>query len=244
MRKTVVITGAGAGLGRTLARLIAERGDSVILLGRTLTKLQEVAATIGSNAHALTCDVSCMRSVEAAFAQIGQLDVLINNAATYEPFTVADARDDQLRTAIETNYLGPILTCRAAIPLMSGGGHIINISSESVGMFFPMLSLYQSSKAGMERFSEALGKELCEEGIRVTVVRAGQMHDENSTMPTHWDPAAARRFHELCPEAGLDLRRRPRTHFTSAAMTIAQLLDLPGDINIPLMQIEGFRSRD
>jgi NAD(P)-dependent dehydrogenase (short-subunit alcohol dehydrogenase family) len=241
MSKTVVITGAGAGLGRTLARLIAERGDRVILLGRTLAKVEEAAAELGGVARALACDVSSMRSVEDAFARIGHLDVLINNAATYEPFMVADARDDQLRTAIQTNYLGPILTCRAAIPLMGGCGQIINISSESVGMSFPMLSLYQSSKAGMERFSEALGKELSEKGIRVTVVRAGQMHDENSTAPAHWNPEAARRFHELCPEAGLDLRRRPRTHFTSAAKVIAQLLDLPGDMNVPLMQLEGFR---
>jgi NAD(P)-dependent dehydrogenase (short-subunit alcohol dehydrogenase family) len=241
MTKTVVITGAGAGLGRTLARLIAERGNRVTLLGRTLAKVEETAAEIGPLARALACDVSSMESVEAAFAEIGGLDVLINNAATYEPFMVADARDDQLRSAIETNYLGPILTCRAAIPLMASGGHIINVSSESVGMFFPMLSLYQSSKAGMERFSEALGKELSEERIRVTVVRAGQMHDENSAAPTHWDPVAARRFHELCAEAGLDLRKRPRTHFASAAKVIAGLLDLPPDMNIPVMQLEGFR---
>jgi hypothetical protein len=67
------------------------------------------------------------------------------------------------------------------------------------------------------------------------------MHDENSTAPTHWDPEAARRFHELCPKAGLDLRRRPRTHFSSAAKVIAQLLDLPRDMNIPLMHLEGYR---
>lgn len=246
MGKTVIITGAGAGLGRALSRQLAERGHRVVLLGRTLAKLEGIIAEVGLEAFAFECDVGSSESVEAAFEKIGQscsrVDGLINNAATYEPFFVADARDDQLRAAINTNYLGPIHTCRAVVPLMGRGGHIINISSESVAADFPMLSLYQSSKAGMERFSQSLGKELSERGIRVTVARAGAMYDEESTTPAGWDREAATRFHELCPKAGIDLLGSPKTHFRSAAQVIAQLLELPADVNIPLVQLEGFRA--
>ncbi len=103
-------------------------------------------------------------SVRAAFAEIAKrhprIDVLINNAAVYEPFFVKDATDDQILGPLLTNLAGPIFTCRAAIPMMDRGAAIINVSSESVGLEFPMLSLYQSTKAGMERFSQSLSREL------------------------------------------------------------------------------------
>ena len=85
MTKVVVITGAGKGLGRAIARHIAARGDQVVLLGRTLSNVQTVAAELGSPAFALECDVGQPESVRAAFASIAQrhsgIDVLINNAA-------------------------------------------------------------------------------------------------------------------------------------------------------------------
>src|SRR5579862_7083628 len=88
--KVVVITGAGAGLGRAIARKLAGRGEQLVLLGRTLAKVQTVATELGSGALAVECDVGQPESVRAAFALIAQrhpkLDVLINNAAVYEPF--------------------------------------------------------------------------------------------------------------------------------------------------------------
>lgn len=217
----------------------------MVLLGRTLSKVAKVAKEIGSLATAIECDVGSPESVAAAFGEIGKMgtsiDVLINNAAVYEPFFVEDARTDQLRGAVEANLLGPMVVCKEAIPAMRPGSHIINISSESVAMDYPMLSLYQSTKAGLERFSASLGKELASRGIRVTVVRAGAMFDEDSKAP-NWDPEAAARFHELCTSAGIDLRARASSHFRSAATIVSGLLDLPADINVPFVQLEGFRA--
>src|SRR5882762_6026925 len=85
--------------------------------------------------------------------------------------------------AVMTNFAGPIYCSRAIIPMMQRGGHIINISSETVGLPHAMFSLYQSSKAGLERFTEALHAELEPHGIRVTMFRAGQMMDEDSKSP-------------------------------------------------------------
>lgn len=241
MAKTIVITGAGSGLGRQVARELAAGGHVAVLLGRSLDKLEKVVAEIGGGAYALSCDVGDPSSVRAAFAAIAErsisIDVLINNAAVYQPFLVKDATDEQILSAVQTNYVGPILCARSAIPLMGKGGHIINVSSESVGLPFPMFALYQSSKAGLERFSEALSKELASDGIRVTTVRAGQMMGEDMT----WNitPEVAATFGAACMKAGLDLRSRPISHFSSPARIFAQLIDLPDDLNIEHLSLQA-----
>jgi meso-butanediol dehydrogenase/(S,S)-butanediol dehydrogenase/diacetyl reductase len=231
--KVIVITGAGAGLGRALARRFAADGETVVLLGRNAEKVQKVAAQIGERALALGCDVASPDSVRAAFASIAErhprIDVLINNAAVYEPFLIAEATDDQILKAIATNLGGPILCSRAAIPLLGKGGQIINLSSESVGMLFPHLVVYQSSKAGLERFSQGLHHELEPNGIRVTTVRAGQMMDADKTWDI--DPAVAMRFAQAAMAAGLKLRERPITQYTSVTTVFRALIDLPPDLH-------------
>lgn len=233
MSKVIVITGAGAGLGRALARRFAGEGEDVVLLGRTPAKVEKLAAEIGARALAVGCDVASPPSVAAAFKAIAarhpRIDVLINNAAVYEPFLVAEATDEQILKIIATNLTGPILCARAAIPLLGSGGHIINVSSESVELPFPHLSLYQCSKAGLERFSQALEQELGPAGIRVTTVRAGQMMDAEKTWDI--DPQAAARFARAAMAVGLNLRERPISEFKSVTHIFRALIDLPPDLS-------------
>lgn len=235
MSRTIVITGAGAGLGRALARRFAGEGETVILLGRTLSKVQAVAGELGGDAMAVECDVASADSVRTAFAQIAakhpKIDVLINNAAIYEPFTVAEASDHQIDSIIATNLSGPIYCCRAAIPMMEAGGHIINVGSESVVVPFVMLSLYQTTKAALERFSEALIEELEPAGIRVTTVRAGPMYEEGKGNPG-WDQDAAMRFHMGCAAKGIDLRSRPISNTEHVTGIFRSVLDLPADVRV------------
>lgn len=234
MAKIIVITGAGDGLGRTLARRFVADGDSVVLLGRTLSKVQAVAEELGAAAMAVACDVSSPDSVRAAFAEIAKrhpkIDVLINNAAVYEPFTVVEATDAQISGTLLTNLAGPIYCARAAIPMMDRGGHIINISSESMTVPFPMMSLYQASKAGLERFTTSLAQELQPLGIRVTTVRAGQMAEEGRS--SNWAPEVAMRFGQACLAAGLDPRSRPISHFRSVAEVFRAVIDMPADVQL------------
>lgn len=240
MGKTIVITGAGAGLGRAIARRFAKEGETLILLGRTFSKVQALADELGESHLAVECDVGSAESVRKAFAQIAErhpkIDVLINNAAIYEPFTVAEAKDEQITSIVETNLSGPIFCCRAAIPMMEKGGYIMNVGSESVADPFVMLSLYQSTKAGLERFTEALEKELEPDGIRVTLVRAGPMYEEGKTSPG-WDPDAAMRFHQGCQAAGIDLMKRPISNVNSVTHVFRSLLDLPPDVRISHVSI-------
>jgi meso-butanediol dehydrogenase / (S,S)-butanediol dehydrogenase / diacetyl reductase len=239
--RIIVITGAGVGLGRAIARRMAADGDTLILLGRTLSKVQVLANELGKGAMAVACDVASADSVRAAFAAIAavhpKIDVLINNAAIYEPFLIAEATDAQLLDPIMTNFAGPLFTCRAAIPMMERGGHIINVSSESVENNFPMLSMYQSSKAALERFTHSLKGELEPQGIRVTTFRAGPMWEEGKT--SAWEPEVAMRFGKACMEKGINMRERPISHVNSVAELFRNVMHTPADVQLNLIAVEG-----
>ncbi len=230
------------GLGRALARRFAKDGETVILLGRTLSKVQALADELGAPHFAVECDVSSADSVRAAFGEIAgkhaKIDVLINNAAIYEPFMIANATDDQILSPILTNFAGPIYTSRAAIPMMEKGAAILNVTSESVALEFPMLSLYQCSKAGLERFTQSLSKELEPAGIRVSTVRAGPMIEDGKGAPA-WNPEIAMQFYQAAAAAGIDMRARPISHVNSVTDVFRALIDLPADVRITHVSVEG-----
>lgn len=241
MSKVIVITGAGAGLGRALARRFAQDGEKVVLLGRGYAKVKAVADELGANALAVECEVSSPESVKAAFAAIAQrhpkIDVLINNAAVYEPFLIAEATDEQILKHISTNLTGPVLCVRSAIPLMQRGGHIINVSSESIEMAYPYLVMYQATKGGLERFTQGMNYELDPLGIKVSIVRAGQMFEEGKT--STWDPAIAMRFAQAAAAAGLNLRERPISQYATVTDVFRAVIDLPADLQTPLVTIHA-----
>jgi NAD(P)-dependent dehydrogenase (short-subunit alcohol dehydrogenase family) len=233
MGKVIVITGAGAGLGRALARRFAADGETVVLLGRTASKVETVAREIGGGAVALGCDVSSPASVRNAFAQIAttcsSIDVLINNAAVYDAFAIEDATDEQILSSVGANLTGAMLCIRSAVPLMRKGSHIISVSSEGVELPFPLMSVYQATKAGLERFTTAMHRELEPRGVRVSYVRAGAMKDADKV----WDvaPEIARRFAEESAKAGVDLRGRAVSQFASVTQVFRSLIDLPEDVH-------------
>jgi NAD(P)-dependent dehydrogenase (short-subunit alcohol dehydrogenase family) len=243
LSKIIVITGAGAGLGKHLAQRFAADGDQIVLLGRTLAKVEAVAAEIGDRAFAVQCDVASADSVRSAFARIAErhpkIDALINNAAVFEPALIAEASDDHIERTLNTNILGAILCARSAIPMLREGGQIINVSSESVDMPFAHLIMYQASKAALESFSLNLHRELEPQKIRVTIVRAGQMAEEGKTWDI--DPVARARFAQANVEAGLNLRGRPHTHFKSATDVFRGVVDLPADLHVAKVQMHAFR---
>jgi meso-butanediol dehydrogenase / (S,S)-butanediol dehydrogenase / diacetyl reductase len=239
MSKVIVITGAGVGLGRALARRFAAEGEQVVLLGRTLSKVEAAAKEIGERAMAVQCDVSSPDAVRKAFAAIikkhPRIDVLINNAAIFEPFRIVDATDQQIMGAVTANLAGPMLCVRAAVPMMGKGSHIINVTSESVDMPFPHLSVYQATKAGAERFAKSMHQELEPEGIRVSCVRAGQMFEEGKTWDV--DPEARKAFGMAAMQAGINLLERPISQFDSVTDVFRALIDLPADLHVLHMNL-------
>jgi meso-butanediol dehydrogenase / (S,S)-butanediol dehydrogenase / diacetyl reductase len=122
---------------------------------------------------------------------------------------------------------------------MEKGGHIINLSSESVEVPFPHLLNYQSTKAGLERFSKGLHMELEEKGIRVTVVRAGQMMGEGQS--AEMDPEAAGRLFHAAAKRGIHLMERGMTAYDSATTLFRNLIELPADMHVELVTYQGRR---
>lgn len=242
MAKTIVITGAGDGLGRALARRFAQDGDTVILLGRTLAKVESVAAELGAGHVALQCDVGDPASVRAAFAAIGQsyprIDVLINNAGIFQPFPISDFDDGLFLDMLRINVAGPAFCTREALKLMGKGGHVINVTSESVRVKFPLLWGYESTKAAVEHYSESTGRDLEAQGIRTTVIRAGQMMDETKT-GSPWPPEVSAQFYQACMAVGINPGQRPISHYNSITDAFRAVIDSPADVNIPLLALSA-----
>jgi meso-butanediol dehydrogenase / (S,S)-butanediol dehydrogenase / diacetyl reductase len=241
MSKTIVITGAGAGLGRAMARRLAQDGHRLVLLGRTSTKVQAVAEELGRGAWAAECDVADAASVKAVFDEIArrepQIDVLVNNAAVYEPFMIDDATEAQIAAALDTNLAGPIHCSRAALPQLVRGSHIVNVSSRTVVAPAVMLAMYQTSKAGLERFTKTLREEMAERGIRVTLLRAAGMMEEGMTWSL--SPEVARRFQEERRKRGIDRGANPVSQFASVAQLLPWLIGLPADVAVTELMLEA-----
>ena len=195
--KVTVVTGASRGLGATTARMFAEAGAQVVLLGRTESHLAKQVAHLGRGALPIVTDVADPDSVRGAFTRVdeafGRLDVLVNNAGGTAHGSLEETTDEEIATIVGTNLLGPVYTTRAAIPLMrrSGGGHILNVSSD--GTLFPeapYLGLYVTTKAALDMFSRVTYQELKALGIRVTLVVPGAVEPgEPGPVPTSTRPA-------------------------------------------------------
>jgi NAD(P)-dependent dehydrogenase (short-subunit alcohol dehydrogenase family) len=189
--KIAVVTGSTSGSGRAVARRFAAEGAHVVLLARGRERLI-AEAELMEGAIPIVTDVGDADSVRQAFAEIeerfGKVDILVNNAGIYRPCRVEDLSDFDIERQVRTNYLGPVYTCRAAIPLLraAGQGDIVNTSSESTLDPFPMLSMYVSSKAALEAFSRTLMTEVQDHDIRVTVVVQGVATEHATTAGQLW----------------------------------------------------------
>jgi NAD(P)-dependent dehydrogenase (short-subunit alcohol dehydrogenase family) len=215
--KVVAVSGATSGSGRAIARRFVAEGANVVLLARGKDRLLAEAEALGTAAVPIATDVGAIDSVRAAFDEIadrfGKLDVLINNAAVYRPCYVDQLSDLDIMQQVHTNFVGPVLTCRAAIPLLraAGGGDIVNTSSESTLDPFPMLSIYVATKAALEAFSRTLMTEVQDDDIRVTVLVQGTAHDGDGSTDWAWDPDNAAAAFDVWTEKGYLAKVQGRT---------------------------------
>lgn len=176
--KVVCITGAGRGLGRSLAVAFARDGANLVLGARTSAEIDELASELG-NAIAVQTDVRLAddqcRLVDAAVAEFGQLDVMINNAglAIYGP--VESASPDAVDAMIDTNVKGVIYGSQAAFRVMKAqrSGLIINISSIAGKLHLPNEAVYNASKWAVNGFTGTLRLEAAAYGVKVSCVCPG-----------------------------------------------------------------------
>lgn len=204
--KVAIVTGGGQGLGQATAVGLARAGFKVAIFGRTASKLEATAALIGGDALVVPVDLTDPQAVRDAFATVDQMlggvDVLVNNAATYVPFLIDEASDADILRTVNGTLLAPIYCMREAIGRMKqrGGGSIVTVTSESVHLPAPFLTLYAASKAALETLSAGLRNELKEHGVRSMIFETGRI--TSSSTDENWDPAMMERFGKVFVEQG------------------------------------------
>ena len=182
--KVAVVTGASQGIGAAMARVLHDAGMSLALLARSEDKLAALAEELGDDCLPVRCDVGDPDSVRTAFATVGdrfgRIDALVNNAGLIGMSLLDEADDGHITSQVSVNLLGPMYCSRAAIPLLlaAGGGDIVNVSSRSVELARPYLSVYAATKGGLETFTRTLAAELRPRGIRVSSIRVGPTASE------------------------------------------------------------------
>jgi NAD(P)-dependent dehydrogenase (short-subunit alcohol dehydrogenase family) len=181
-----VVTGASSGLGAHLSQALIDEGATVYGLARSVDKLEALQDDLGEAFRPLSCDVREEEQVAAAFETIrdegGRIDVLLNNAGLGQFGPVDELPLEEWDVQMDTNLRGVFLCTREAVPTMreqneeSGfGGHIVNVASIAGLLGNPNLTAYNASKFGLRGFSEALMKEVRDDGIRVTCLYPGSI---------------------------------------------------------------------
>ncbi|WP_298677932.1 SDR family NAD(P)-dependent oxidoreductase [Megasphaera sp.] len=177
--KTWLITGASSGIGYGIAQAAMERGDKAIIAARSEDKLQALADRFPGQAQVLVLDVSDAGSIAQAMTQIADrlddVDVLVNNAGYGYRAAVEEGEEAEIRKLYDTNVWGPVRLMKAVLPHMRARkqGTIINVSSIAAVRPGVGSGYYSSSKAALERLSDAVSEEVQHLGIHVMIVEPG-----------------------------------------------------------------------
>ncbi|MBN9888127.1 SDR family NAD(P)-dependent oxidoreductase [Salipiger abyssi] len=180
--KSAIVTGAGSGMGQAHARALAREGAQVFAtdvneegLAETLRLITEAGGTAKVRKHDVSKEEDWEAVVAEALDAFGKIDILVNNAGVY---TVANAEDctlDQWDFVMNINARGTFMGVRAVIPHMktTGGGAIVNVSSNFAMVGRPGFSIYCASKGAVRLFTKAVAAEVAEDGIRVNSLHPG-----------------------------------------------------------------------
>jgi NAD(P)-dependent dehydrogenase (short-subunit alcohol dehydrogenase family) len=185
--KVVVVTGGSRGLGRAMALGFAEAGADVVVASRKRDVCEEVASEVramGRRALAVECHVGewdqCATLVDAAVAEFGRIDVLVNNAGIAPvPPSLLGVTADLFDKTIAVNLKGPLRLTALAAEHMSPGGAVINISSKASLHPTSFTVVYAAAKAGLNALTKAVANELGARGIRVNAIVCGTFHTDS-----------------------------------------------------------------
>jgi NAD(P)-dependent dehydrogenase (short-subunit alcohol dehydrogenase family) len=209
--RTALVTGAGSGIGRTLALAFASEGAQVVVAGRRREPLDETVALVeeaGGKALAVTADVSraadVQEVVDAAVDRFGSLDVAVNNAGVFRGGSpLAELSEEDWRTQLDINLTGVFLALRAEVRRMRtqpSGGAIVNIAS-TFGMHtrHPGAAAYAASKAAVSVLTRGAALDHIREGVRINAVSPGAVDTPMSLGPGETEADRAARMRAELP---------------------------------------------
>lgn len=174
--QVAIVTGSTQGLGADVARVLAQCGVSVTIVGRNAKNGERVAAELrGAGGRAFYCetdiqiDAEIDRCIERTIHTFGRLDILVNNACSYDDSGLASTRDQWHRT-LGVNLISAAIFAQKAVPYMACGNVIVNMGSTGGKFGAAGRALYPASKAAMLQFTKNLAVTLASKGIRAVAV--------------------------------------------------------------------------
>lgn len=215
--KTVLITGASAGIGKACAEVFAESGANLILNARRISKIEEIANSLeekhGIRTYSFECDVRILEDVEEKFEAIPEefknIDILINNAGLARGFDKLHEGDIcNWEEMIDTNIKGLLYVSRKVIPWMVDrqDGHIINIGSIAGVEVYPNGNVYCATKHAVKALSKGMTIDLNGTGIRITNIDPGLVETEFALVRFHGDKEKAENVYKgYTPLSGKDI---------------------------------------
>ena len=223
--RTALVTGAGRGIGREIALVLAQAGANIVAAARTVSEIKETAADVrelGRESIAIPADVSRSSDVdqlvERALQHFGRIDILVNNAGQLLRLAVAPfpdvivkhprvtresnsrMSDEEWQSVMNTNLNSVFYCCRAVAPHMMDRryGKIINVSSNNGTQAFPLVAAYNASKAAVNMLTRVLALEWAPYNICVNAIGPGDYHTA-MTEASWTDPAGRHRHLEGIP---------------------------------------------
>ena len=237
-----IVTGASSGIGEATARLLAQKGATVVLAARRQERLNELKAEIegeGGAATVVATDVTDRQAVQAladaALDAHGRIDVLVNNAGVMPLTFLHNMRTDDWYQTVDVNLYGVLHAVEAVLPTMmeQKRGHVVNVSSTAGRRVYPGGAVYSATKYAVRALSEGMRQELGpSHGIRVTCIEPGAVATEltDAIGDEQVRKGMEKMFASLTP---LDAQRIAEaiayTVEAPQATTVAELLVLPTD---------------
>jgi 3-oxoacyl-[acyl-carrier protein] reductase len=233
--RVAIVTGAGSGIGRATAHLLAGAGANVVCAD--IDEAAAAATASGIDGNAVRVDVASKADVDAlvrgAVAEHGRLDVLCNVAGIIHESSVADTSESDLDRVIAVNLKGVFFGCQAAAPVMVAqqSGSIVNMASGAIDTPAPNLVTYAMTKAAVAQLTRTLAVEVARNGVRVNAIAPGFVVT-NMT---------ARHYRDA--EGRIDQEREEAVHAIMRKRTPLGILGEPDDIAYAVLYLASDASK-